>query len=63
MIDLQVLNNLDETISRLKGFGVLLSSNEVRDAMPQETATGLEYIYMDIVERFDTLRTAINRNK
>lgn len=63
MVDLQIRNSLEEAISRLKGFGVLLSSNVVRDALPEPEASGLEYIFMDIVERIDAISVALDRNK
>lgn len=61
MLNLQQQEAYEETVFRLKGFAVLLGSEEVRGAMNLETATGLEYIMQDIIEGFERIRTALNR--
>ena len=61
MLNLQTLNSYDETLAKLKGFAVLLSSNEVRDSMRHDTATGLEYILADIIDGFEAAKSALNR--
>ena len=61
MINLHVINDYEQNLAKLRGFSVLLSSNEVRDAMKKETATGLEYILGDIIDGFEAARVAMNR--
>ena len=59
MISLHALETYEQTLSKLKGFSVLLSASEVRDALPQDTATGLEYILLEIVEEFERVKIAL----
>lgn len=61
MISLHHLDAFDQTLSKLKGFSVLLSANEVRDSLNQETSTGLEYILRDILDEFERVRIALRR--
>lgn len=61
MISLQHLDTFDQTLSKLKGFAVLLSANYVRDNLNQETATGLEYILRDILDDFERVKIALRR--
>jgi len=63
MISLNIVNDYEITLSKLRGFGVLLSSNEVRDSMPQETATGLEYILLDIIDGFEATGRAMTQDQ